>query len=331
LENQAAHQSAIWSFAQLCRLPNLFTAWADVIAGYVIVTQFSSDQATAYPLIVFGCVLAASSLIYSAGMVLNDYFDRDIDAQERPHRPIPSGAIDAATAFYVGLGMLAVGIVLATLAGYVVIDFAAIPWRGGLIALLLSASVLLYDAALKTTFLAPWLMGACRFFNILLGMSLAEKLPSDAVAQVLGYDLGQLMFAAGIGLYIVGVTWFARTEARTSHRGMLLLGALIMAAGISLLAAIPMAGSEVIYLRQLTQFGFLGLLCLLSLSLLRRVVIAIAMPEPRNVQLTIKQAILSLIFFDAVVTLAVCGSPWAVAIVALLIPMLGLRRWMYST
>ena len=35
-------------------------------------------------------LVGASSCLYLAGMVLNDYFDRDKDAQERPARPIPS-------------------------------------------------------------------------------------------------------------------------------------------------------------------------------------------------------------------------------------------------
>ena len=42
-----------------------------------------------------GLVLLAMSLFYVGGMYLNDYFDRAIDARERPERPIPAGDISA--------------------------------------------------------------------------------------------------------------------------------------------------------------------------------------------------------------------------------------------
>ena len=35
----------------------------------------------------------ASSCLYLAGMALNDYADREVDAVERPARPIPSGRV----------------------------------------------------------------------------------------------------------------------------------------------------------------------------------------------------------------------------------------------
>ena len=34
-------------------------------------------------------------MFYIGGMYLNDAFDRDIDARERPERPIPSGHVGA--------------------------------------------------------------------------------------------------------------------------------------------------------------------------------------------------------------------------------------------
>ena len=38
-------------------------------------------------------LVASSSCLYLAGMALNDYADRDVDAVERPGRPIPSGRV----------------------------------------------------------------------------------------------------------------------------------------------------------------------------------------------------------------------------------------------
>jgi hypothetical protein len=101
--------------------------------------------------------------------------------------------------------------------------------------------------------------------------------------------------------------------------------------GIALLAGVAEVDSPVVQLRELRRFGWYGLIVLLSLANVRRVVLAIHKPIPENVQTAVKQALLSLIFYNAAVALAVCGTLWGVVIVALLIPMLGLGRWVYST
>lgn len=320
------------AFAKLCRLPNLFTAWSDILAGFFIVSAFanSGNVSLNVPGILI-CLMLASGLIYSAGMVLNDFYDREVDAQQRPERPIPSGAISPAVAASAGYGMLVVGCLFAFLGGYLYVDYAAIAWRGGAVAVALSVCVIAYDAVFKRTILAPWLMGGCRFFNIWLGMSLAKDLPLSDAWQLLSFDLGQWMFAGGIGLYIVGVTWFARTEAVESNRIVLSFGAALMLLGVVLVGAVPWAQPSIVDVELTQAFGLGGILLLLSLALGRRVVLAIHAPKPEYVQLAIQQAIFSLIFYDAAITLTICGTVWSVVIVALLVPMLGLRRVMYST
>ena len=49
------------------------------------------------------------SLFYVAGMYLNDAFDRNIDAHERPERPIPSGKVSTSTVFAIGALLLLAG------------------------------------------------------------------------------------------------------------------------------------------------------------------------------------------------------------------------------
>lgn len=319
------------AYMKLFRLPNVFTAWADIIMGYLMVSSFSTGSPSLAPVPVFLCLLGASSLIYTAGMVLNDYYDRAIDQAQRPDRPIPSGQISPGGACLLGYLFLALGLLIATVAGYLYPDATAVSWRGGLIALLLCVMVIAYDAVLKRTFLAPLAMGGCRFFNILLGMSLAGRVVESPDFAVLGYDSGQLMVAGGLGLFITGVTWFARTEAVESSRGQLIGGGLVMLLGILVLASVAEIDSPVVQLNELNPLGWYGLIVLLSLANARRVVLAIHKPIPENVQVAVKQALLSLIFYNAAVALAVCGTLWGVVIVALLIPMLGLGRWVYST
>jgi 4-hydroxybenzoate polyprenyltransferase len=71
------------AYLQLVRLPNVFTAMADILLGFLL-THRRLD-----PWPQFALLLVASCLLYLAGMVLNDYFDREQDARERPFRPIP--------------------------------------------------------------------------------------------------------------------------------------------------------------------------------------------------------------------------------------------------
>ncbi len=64
-------------------------------------------------LVVSGGVFLAVFLITGAGNAVNDYYDREIDAINRPRRPIPSQRISATNAFYYSLALFAVGCLLA--------------------------------------------------------------------------------------------------------------------------------------------------------------------------------------------------------------------------
>ena len=52
-------------------------------------------------------------LITGAGNAINDYFDADIDAINKPMRPIPSGRVSRNAALYLSLSLFGIGIVLA--------------------------------------------------------------------------------------------------------------------------------------------------------------------------------------------------------------------------
>jgi 4-hydroxybenzoate polyprenyltransferase len=300
----------VLAWLQLFRLPNVFTAIADVAMGFLVVHELPPR---AIPL---ALVVAASSLLYTAGMVLNDLFDYEVDRDERPQRPLPSGRISRQVARSLGWGMLFAGAALAWGSG---------PRAGGLAAGL-ALAIVLYDAVLKATWLGPVAMGACRLLNVAMGMAAAQ---GGAGQPAWGWEHG--LIAAGIGVYIVGVTLLARFEAETSPRGGLLAGALVMAAGIGLLAAFPNFRSAGTPFLLASPLVWIGLLVLLTLSVFRRCVLAIVSPQPQYVQLAVKQSILTLIVLDGAICLAVRGPACALAILVLLVPSLSLGRWVYST
>src|SRR5262245_21014757 len=120
-------------FLQLLRLPNVFTAMADILLGFLLTHR----RLEPWPQ--FALVLAASSCLYLAGMALNDYFDREQDARERPFRPIPSGRVAARTALFIGAGLLGSGVAMGWIAAGVSGGI-----RPGIVATLLAGAVWLY-------------------------------------------------------------------------------------------------------------------------------------------------------------------------------------------
>lgn len=310
------------AYLRLFRAPNVFTAMADVAMGF-LVTSLSLSQ-----LVPFVLLVTSSALLYTAGMILNDVYDVDVDRLERPFRPLPSGQIDVDWARTLGYLMLAGGVACGWVAGYVTYAALGPPWRTGLVATILAGAVLFYDAWAKRTRLGPIAMGFCRFLNVLLGMSL-NAIPL-ASPLIFGFDAAHLTIAAGIGCYIVGVTTFARHEALTSHRGWLALGVLIMAAGLGLLAAFPTIFPVAFQYRMKVSAWPLAVF-VMSIWILRRALSALMNPTPENVQSAVKICILSLIVLDACVCTLIAPTDYAIGIIALLAPTMALGRWVYST
>src|SRR5436309_2569438 len=105
--NQPARRSLAAGLLALVRPPNVFTAVADSLAGLVLARR--AGPVLGDPGL---WCLAASACLYLGGIALNDYFDRAVDAVERPERPIPSGSVPPAVAAWpatlVGWAFLAV-------------------------------------------------------------------------------------------------------------------------------------------------------------------------------------------------------------------------------
>ena len=102
--------SPLLSYLRLFRLPNVFTAVADVMMGFLVV------RGSLEPTAAFSCLVVASCLLYTAVMVLNDVYDVEVDARERPNRPLPSAEISVPWAKWLGYELLLVGVVLGWLA-----------------------------------------------------------------------------------------------------------------------------------------------------------------------------------------------------------------------
>lgn len=307
-------RSTSWfAYLELVRLPAVFTAMADVVMGFL----FTHPRLPSRDRWELALILAASSALYLAGMVLNDVFDLRTDARERPRRPLPSRRISVSAAQRLGWGLLAVGLALA---------WGAVAWgdgglRPGWIGTLLAGCIVLYDGYLKRTALGPVGMGACRALNVLLGMSLAAT----------GWRPEHWLVAGALGVYIAGVTWFARNEATRSHRWHLLAAMGVMLAGISLLLEVPHLTDETVVLLQQQPIRWTLLIGALGLLISYRCLGAVIDPTARRVQLAVRHCLTSLVMLDAAISFVVWDIPGAIAVMLLLIPTIFLGQWIYST
>ena len=190
--SSAARPSRMLAWWQLLRAANVFTAASNVIAGFLIV-QHRFEPATT-----LAVLIASSACLYLAGMVLNDFFDAEVDAAERPERPIPSGRISRSTAGVVGWSLLAAGVLAAFFAAWLSHRPVA-----ALVGSLLAIAVVQYNSLLKKTWAGPVAMGWCRTLNVFLGASIAADLSHEPIVWA---------FAFGVGAYTVGLTYVARSE-----------------------------------------------------------------------------------------------------------------------
>ena len=299
------------AYLQLIRLPTVFTAMADILLGYVlthrvIVGPEGWDDPTKF----FG-LLASSCCLYLAGMIFNDVFDRKQDAVERPSRPIPSGRVPLVSAMVLGTVLMIAGVAAAATVTRVSLQVAG----------LLVVAILAYDGVLKRTPLAPIAMGLCRALNVMLGASDHQFWKP--------FFLGppQIYAAAFLGLYIVGVTLFARTEACTSSRWILGFAVLVLDAafgGLAWLASSWPTGAKIPVV--LAMFG------VIAFTLNRRAIAAILDPVPEKVQLTVKVMLLSYVMLDATLVFwkmsesGQVGAAHALTTAALVIPAILLSR-----
>lgn len=178
---------------RLGRVSNLPTVWTNVLAGFALAGGGASASLTAI-------MLVSLTLFYIGGMYLNDAFDRNIDAVERPERPIPSGQVSATSVFALGFAMLGFGMLGLLLAGFALPDGTG--WASAAAGLALAGAIVFYDWNHKANPLSPLIMGACRMLVYLTaGAAITSALPPG------------LYLGAGVLLcYLIGLTFAAKQE-----------------------------------------------------------------------------------------------------------------------
>lgn len=287
--------------ATLVRLPNLFTAPPDVVLGAALVAAAGH----AVPVRSVAGLSVASVLLYAAGTTLNDYFDAEEDARERPERPVPSGEISRRGALVLGVALLAGGVT----AALVVAGTAA-----GAVAVTLALAILLYDGVFKGSIVGFLFMGSARGLNVLLGTTAAAVSPVSLPPWTLAVP-------AVVLLYIAGVTYMAEGETgRGTRRAVLAAvgGVAVAALGVVGLLLVRASSALELVLAAVLLAGFLGWVG-------RPLRAAYADPVPETIGPAIGACVLGLTVLDAAFA-ATVDPTWAFATLTFLVPAVGLSR-----
>lgn len=189
----------------LTRCSNLPTVWSNVISGWLLgMAAVIRTPTVVVPSALSGTLfilLLGISLLYVAGMILNDVFDYEWDCKNRPERPLPSGLISRSKAKWVGFIILFSGALLAVFSVGRFFNpsiFVTIT--------LLVIFILGYDVAHKGNPLAPVIMGACRAMLPMIGFIVATIDGIYAQPNIV------YVYAVVLGIYTYALTWVAKYE-----------------------------------------------------------------------------------------------------------------------
>jgi 4-hydroxybenzoate polyprenyltransferase len=326
----------------LIRAPNLFTVPSNIFVGYIaIIPTAAADSGQLLSLIL------SSIFLYVSGIVLNDYFDIEIDRKERPNRPLASGRITKRNAMILAVITIIAGNVFAMTAS----------WASLLISAMLTSVIIAYDFRLKRSTVAnPISMGLARFLNIVLGGS-----PALGMAMVPSQSYMLLVFIGYcLFIYTAAISILSRKEISSNE---LFSGSKRITIFLSLSIVLVVIGSilvvgldnfrswfvfNLVIFSCVMVFAFLHLI--MNLRDLSKKTREIKQEEKYNISLgeesqsyskrsraaqeiqtTIKIMILSIVILDSVFISGLVGIIAGMAILMLLVPPILLGRRLYVT
>lgn len=290
-------------YLQLIRLPNVFTTPSNILAGYfAAVTTTTAAEADGVHLI---ALMVSSALLYIAGIVLNDYFDIEIDKKERPSRPLPSGKISKGYALTIAIVALLIANIIALIVGPISLA----------ISLALTLLIIAYDYQLKYSVLGPFAMGGTRSLNVIFGASPVLLYTDNHSVAIVAAAAASLFF------YVSSITILSKKEVGKERPNSTLV--ILIVFGV-ILAIVPLG--------MLLQFEWTFLL---NLSIFAGVTIVtfrqyIAKEVP-SVQKAVRNMVISIIILDSVFVTGTAGLPYGLATLLLIAPVVVLAKKLYVT
>ena len=323
----------------LIRAPNLFTVPSNILSGYFATTLIGDADITQLLLLIF-----SSIFLYVAGIILNDYFDINVDRKERPNRPLASGQITKRSALLLATSSIVAGNVLSW----------SVSWNSFIISFCLTIVIFIYNYWLKRNPAGnPLTMGSARFLNVLLG-------GSSALGLVTKMDLTLVFVSYCLFLYTASISLLSLKEISTSER---LSNKEWIPIVLSFLSVLLTIGSILVagffgYFQTAFIFNLIIFSCIMSISFfylfsrLKRIMNLAPQGQykeghprveeegvnsvnqtdiSREIQHKVKTMILSMVVLDSIFLSGLVGIYAGFAVLLLLIPPMLLGRKLYVT
>jgi 4-hydroxybenzoate polyprenyltransferase len=284
----------------LIRLPNVFTTPSNILVGYFAAVAVA--EADGVHLI---ALMISSGLLYVAGIILNDYFDIEIDKRERPRRPLPSGKISKTRA-------LVIAIIALVIANTIALTLSPVSLA---VSLALTLAIIAYDYKLKHGLSGPFAMGGTRFLNVIYGASPVLLYLDNQSYVIVGVAAGSLF------LYTISITVLSKKETGTERPNSTIIYFMVL----GIISAVLALG-----LLLHLQWAFL-----LNLSIFTVVMIVTfkqyLAKELPSVQKAVRNMVISIILLDSVFVTGTAGLPYGLATLLLIAPAVALARKLYVT
>jgi 4-hydroxybenzoate polyprenyltransferase len=289
----------------LIRIPNLFTIPSNVMVGFSQLVLLNNANWTTLLILI-----VTSLLLYTVGIVLNDYIDRQIDRRERPTRPLPSGRISARSALIL--------VLVATLSS--ILAAAYVSSLTLIIVLIIIGTILAYDYWLKSSTFGHFVMALSRVFNIVLGFSPLLFLPFSNNNDLIRI----VVILSSMFIYVFTISYLSKFET----------GAL--SKKINYTVSVPSISTIPILLALFTIMGYfkLDLLFILPIFIGMLLItfgkryLRLGTNEAGHI---VRNLVLSIIILDSLFISGSIGLVYGLSLLVLLIPAIILARKFYVT
>jgi len=273
------------------RPANIITAWADILAGFAASNLLHTNGSLTNDFVALLWLILSTTGLYGGGIVFNDVFDAELDATERPERPIPSGRASKQEAIVLGVILLLVGIIAAWQVSYI----------SALLATFVAFAALFYDSLGKHQgWLGPLNMGICRGGNLLLGVSVVPAM------------ITQVWFIALIPIiYIGAITAISQGEVQGGKTSTGIIAIILMTIVMGSLLALGL-------LPDYHPLLVVPLVILLTVKIFPPFVEATKNPNPAAIQIAVRTGVISLIILDSALATGFGGLIYGLLVLSLL-------------
>ncbi|HEY7572943.1 MAG TPA: UbiA family prenyltransferase [Nitrososphaeraceae archaeon] len=295
----------------MIRLPNLFTIPSNIIVGYVTLQGFPNNGLSiSLPLIIF-----SSCLIYTAGIIFNDYSDIETDRREKRLRPLASGSVAKRPAVILGLSCLVLALVISGIVGPLTLLLSSI----------IIFIALFYDFKLKQTKIGSIMMGSARASNIVYGASpiLIGGIFESVQIQRLAIE------SACVFIYVVAIMLVSAREAGVaqSNPKWLFVPFLMISVVVTVMITSVILGKfKADLLGNLVILIFI--ICFAVSKLTRRHKLEISSEQIQNL---VKILVLCMVILDSSFVSGVSGLFFGTIVALFIVPGIILSRILYVT